>query len=157
MRHAAAAFLIVLAPGYAAAAPTAGAQRAAVMEEARGRFEVEMKPASAAGAPVTRMTLQKRWHGDIEGVSSGEMLSYGSPASGNAGYVAMERVTGVVKGREGGFALQQSGVMTGGRPSTVVTIVPGSGTGALAGVSGAMTIDPSAGHAYVLRYTLAGG
>ena len=127
------------------------------MQEARGRFEVVLKPVSAADAPVTRMTLDKRWSGDVVGTSAGEMLSYGSPASGNAGYVAMERVTGVLKGLTGSFALQQSGAMEGGRPTMTVTVVPGSGTGALAGISGTMTIDPAAGHAYVLRYALPGG
>ena len=47
------------APAYAAAAPVSSA-RGAGMEEARGRFAVEIKPASAAGAPVTRMSLEKR-------------------------------------------------------------------------------------------------
>ena len=139
---------LLLALAYAAAA------RGTVMDEATGRFEIVVKPVSAAGAPVTRMSLDKRWSGDVEGASAGEMLSYGSPASGNAGYVAMERLTGSVKGRQGSFALQQSGVLEGGRPSMTVTVVPGSGTGELTGITGDMTIDPSAGHAYVLRYRL---
>lgn len=124
------------------------------MEEARGRFDVEIKPASAPDAAVARFTLDKRYHGEVEGVSTGEMLSYGSPASGNAGYVAIERVTGAVKGRRGGFALQQSGVMSDGRPVMAVTIVPGSGSGELTGIAGEMTIDQAASHAYVLRYRL---
>ena len=66
----------------------------------------------------------------------------------------MERVTGSVKGRAGSFALQQSGVMEGGRPSMTVTVVPGSGSGELTGITGEMTVDPAAGHAYVLRYRL---
>ena len=147
----------LLLAGAVAVAPAAAAREHGRMDEAKGRFEIEIAPASAAGAPVTRMTLHKRWSGDVQGESSGEMLSYGSPASGNAGYVAMERVTGAVKGREGSFALQQSGTLNGGAPSMTVTVVPGSGTGALAGLSGSMTIDPAAGHAYVLSYALPGG
>ena len=77
-----------------------------------------------------------------------------TPASGNAGYVAMERITGVVNGREGSFAVQQSGTMSGGAPSMSATIVPGSGSGALVGIAGSLTIDPAANHTYVLRYTL---
>lgn len=140
-----------------ATAPAGMAQGTKAMDEAKGRFEVEIKPASPAGAPVTRMTLQKRWHGDVEGTSEGEMLSYGSPAAGNAGYVALERVTGSVKGRAGSFALQQSGTLAGGKADMTVTVVPGSGTGALVGLTGSMTVDPAAGHAYVLRYSLTGG
>ncbi len=139
------------------AAPAAGEREARAMDEAKGRFEVQVKPVSTAGAAVTRMSLTKRWSGDVEGTSEGEMLSYGSPASGNAGYVAMERVTGSVKGRAGSFAIQQSGTLTGGAPTMTVTVVPGSGTGALAGLSGDMTIDPAAGHTYVLHFTLPGG
>ena len=103
------------------------------------------------------MTMDKRWSGDLAGESSGEFLSVGSPASGDAGYVAMERFTGALKGREGGFAVQQSGTMEGGRAAMTATVVPGSGTGALTGLAGSLTIDPAAGHAYVLRYTLPGG
>ena len=44
-------------------------------QEARGRFEVKVTPASAADAPVTRMGLAKTWSGDIVGTSAGEMLS----------------------------------------------------------------------------------
>ena len=139
-----------------AAVSAAAAHGEGRMDEARGRFEVDVQPASHEGAPVTRMTLKKRWAGDIQGDSVGEMLSYGSPASGNAGYVAMERVTGSVKGRQGSFAIQQSGTMDAGAPSLTATVVPGSGTGALTGLAGSMTIDPAAGHAYVLSYTLAG-
>ena len=145
--------LTMTATAYVALAPAAGAQEVR-MEEAKGRFQVEVKPVSAAGAPVTRMSLSKRWSGDVQGTSEGEMLSYGSPASGNAGYVAMERVVGSVRGHAGSFALQQSGTLTQGAPTMTVSVVPGSGTGALAGLSGTMTIDPAAGHTYVLRYTL---
>ena len=144
--------LMLAAPG--AAAP---AREAVAADEARGRFEVDVKPVSSADAPVVRMTLEKRWSGDLTGTSSGEMLSYGSPASGNAGYVALERVTGVLKGRSGAFALQQSGTLAAGAPSMTVTVVPGSGAGALAGIAGSMTVDVAAGHTYVLRYTLPAG
>ena len=145
---------LVLLAGAVAVAPAAATRERSRMDEAKGRFEIDIAPASAAGAAVMRMTLHKRWSGDVQGTSEGEMLSYGSPASGNAGYVAMERVTGSVKGHAGSFALQQTGTLNGGAPSMTVTVVPGSGTGALVGLSGEMTIDPAAGHAYVLRYTL---
>ena len=151
------ALLLALAPAYAAAAPLGGAERAVAMEEAKGRFDIQTKPASAPGAAVARMTFDKRLTGELEGDSTGEMLSYGSPASGNAGYVVIERVTGALKGRSGAFALQHSGVLEGGKPSATIRVVPGSGTGDLAGIAGAMTIDPTAGHTYVLRYTLPGG
>ena len=122
--------------------------------EARGRFDVEMKPLTPADPALGRFSLAKRYHGDLEAAGVGEMLSAGAPAKGAAGYVAIEQVTGVLKGRAGGFALMQSGMMDAGGPRLTVSVVPGSGSGALSGISGTMTIDVAAGHTFVLSYTL---
>ena len=49
------------------------------------------------------------------------------------------------------------GLMNHGAQSLTITIVPDSGTGELAGISGQMTIRIEAGqHYYALDYTLAG-
>lgn len=129
--------------------------KGALMEdEAKGKFEVSLKPQPASDPALGRMSIDKSFHGDLEAVSRGEMLSAGSPATGSAGYVAMEFVTGALKGRKGGFALQHSGTMDAGRQGLIVTVAPGSGTGDLVGLSGTMTIDVADGHAYVLRYRL---
>ncbi len=135
----------------------AAAPKETRMEEAHGRFDVTMTPQPAGEAPLGRMAMAKRYHGDLEGTAAGEMLSAGSPATGSAGYVALEVITGALKGRAGTFAVQQSGTMDGGRREMIVNISPGSGTGALAGITGTMTIDTAAGHAYVLRYSLPAG
>ena len=75
---------------------------------------------------------------------------------GSAGYVAMERVNGKLHGRNGTFALQHSGTMTRGAPQLIITVVPDSGTGELAGLSGKMTINIVDGkHFYEFDYTLA--
>lgn len=123
---------------------------------AKGEFEVKLtpQPPSVEGSPVSRLLLDKTFRGDLEGTSIGEMLSIGDPRS-SAAYVALERVTGTLAGRSGGFALQHSGVMDRGTPSLTITIVPGSGTGALEGITGRLTIDFSGGkHAYTLEYDL---
>jgi hypothetical protein len=74
---------------------------------------------------------------------------------GSAGYVAMERVTGTLKGRTGSFVLQHSGTMTRGAPQLSVTVVPDSGTGQLTGLAGTMTIKINEGkHSYEFEYTL---
>jgi hypothetical protein len=57
------------------------------------------------------------------------MISAGDPSSGNAGYVAIEQVTGTLSGHTGSFALQHLGVMESGSYKLDVTVVPGSGTG----------------------------
>jgi hypothetical protein len=102
------------------------------------------------------MSIEKQFEGDLEATSKGEMLTAGSAVKGSAGYVAIERVSGTLHGRRGTFVLQHNGVMNRGAPGLTVSVVPDSGTGELAGLSGTMSIDLSGGkHAYELTYTLA--
>ena len=126
---------------------------------ASGTFEVKLNPQPADeyadATALARMTLDKEFRGDLEGTSKGQMLSAATPIRNSAGYVAIERVTGTLQGRAGSFILQHSGTMNRGAPTLVVSIVPDSGTGALEGINGTMTIDLSGGkHAYTLDYTL---
>jgi hypothetical protein len=86
------------------------------------------------------MSLDKRFFGDLEGTSRGEMLAVGTDVKGSAGYVAMERVSGSLEGRKGTFALQHTGTMARGVPALSISVVPDSGTGALAGIRGTMVI-----------------
>lgn len=126
---------------------------------ASGTFEVKVAPqAPDAGADVGlgRMSLDKQFQGDLEGTSKGQMLAAMSSVPGSGGYVAMERVTGTLKGRSGSFVLQHSGAMSRGVPQMTVSVVPDSGTGQLAGLAGVMTIKIADGkHSYEFEYTLA--
>jgi hypothetical protein len=74
---------------------------------ASGTFEVKMTPVSGENTTVGRFSLEKKFNGDLEGSSAGEMLAINSNVAGSAGYVAMEQVTGTLAGRSGTFALQQ--------------------------------------------------
>lgn len=104
---------------------------------------------------LARMSIDKKFSGDLEATSRGEMLSAGTVAKGSAGYVAIERVSGKLGGRSGTFVLQHSGTMNRGKPTLSVTVVPDSGTGDLTGLTGSMTIDISGGkHSYQFEYTL---
>lgn len=128
--------------------------------KARGTFTVTLKALDAynrnPGANLGRLSIDKRFEGDLQALSAGEMLSAGAPASGRAGYVAMEYVTGTLYGKHGSFALQHSGTMDSGAQSLSVTVAPGSGTDELTGLSGAMTIIITDGkHSYEFDYTLA--
>jgi hypothetical protein len=131
-----------------------------VTTRASGTFEVKtipQQPDEGGDATIGRLLLDKRFRGDLEGTSKGQMLGTGSPASGSAGYVAMERVTGTLHGRGGTFALQHSGTMHGGDMHLDIVVVPGSGTGELEGISGTMKIViEGGGHSYELDYTLPG-
>lgn len=128
---------------------------------ASGRFEVKL------GAPipedvgearaVTRRTIEKRFYGDLEGSGMGEMLAVETDVDGSAGYVAMERISGVLDGHQGTFALQHSGTMERGISFLTVSVVPDSGTDQLVGLEGRMTISIFNGqHLYEFEYTLPG-
>lgn len=128
---------------------------------ARGEFEVELKPLEpynrAEDAGLGRMSIDKVFRGDLEAVSRGEMLSAGSPQSGSAGYVALERVTGTLHGHRGSFALQHNATMHRGAFALNIIVVPGSGTDELEGLSGTMKIIfAGGGHSYEFDYEYAG-
>ena len=128
---------------------------------ARGTFTVKTAPLpsdeATAATSIGRYSLDKVYSGDLEAASAGEMLGAGSPATGTAGYVAIEQVTGRLDGRSGSFALQHFGTMQAGQFEINVRVVPGSGSGELEGIAGALTIVMKGGnHAYALEYTLPG-
>lgn len=128
---------------------------------AKGPFEVKLAPQKAdnpqaEGSGHGRMSIDKRFVGDLEATSQGEMLSFMSTIKGSAGYVAMERVTGSLGGRKGSFVFQHSGTMNRGTSELSVTVVPDSGTGELTGLSGSMKIiiAPDGKHSYEMTYAL---
>jgi hypothetical protein len=129
-----------------------------VTSHASGTFEVKLTPEADAGSDTAlgRMSIEKQFHGDLEGTSKGYMLSSAATVvKGSGGYVAMERVAGTLKGRTGTFVLQHSGTMNRGVPQLNVTVVPDSGTGQLAGLAGSMTIKIDAGkHSYEFEYSV---
>ena len=114
-------------------------------------------PEENIGDPtVGRLSIDKQFHGDLEGTSKGQMLAAMTDTKGSAGYVAIERVVATLAGRRGTFVLQHTGIMTRGAPQLTVTVVPDSGTGQLTGLAGTMTIDIVDGkHFYGFEYTLA--
>lgn len=127
---------------------------------ASGTFEVRLSPqvdGEEAGASLGRLLIDKRFGGDLEATSKGQMLAFRSGVEGSAGYVALERVEGTLAGRAGSFVLQHSGTMERGAQSLSVTVVPDSGTGDLAGLAGRMNIIIAEGrHSYEFDYTLGG-
>jgi hypothetical protein len=127
--------------------------------KASGTFTVKTMPLPPSpatnGTSIGRWSLDKQFDGDLVAASTGEMLGAGNPASGTAGYVALEQVTGTLHGLSGTFALQHSGTMQGGEFDLSVRVVPGSGTGELEGLAGTLTITIADGtHSYALNYTL---
>jgi hypothetical protein len=121
---------------------------------ATGPMEVDTKPDTST-APYNHLTLTKHYHGGLEAEGTGEMLAGGGP-TGTGGYVAMEVVKGTLDGKAGSFELMHWGAMEDGRFELRISVVPGSGTGALKGITGSMTMEIGPDHKqyYVLAYTL---
>jgi hypothetical protein len=144
--------------GHAQDAPAhpAQAKEKVVTSHASGTFDVKLTPQTGedgADASIARMAIDKQLHGDLEGTSKGQMLAM--RVKGSGGYVAMEVVTGTLKGRKGSFVLQHSGTMTPAAQQLSVTVVPDSGTGQLEGLTGTMNIKIDNGkHSYEFEYIL---
>jgi len=149
------------APAQASPPVPGPVQKPAVLtNRASGSFEVKLTPQAPddkddEGATLGRMSLDKQYHGDLEATAKGEMLTAMTGVKGSAGYVAIERVKGALHGRSGSFVLQHSGTMTRAEPQLSISVVPDSGAGQLAGITGRMTITIAEGkHSYQFSYTL---
>ena len=129
----------------------------AMTNQATGTFEVKLNPQDdQPGDPsMGRMTIDKQWSGDIAGSSKGQMLTGGDVKTGSAGYVAIEKFTGTIKGRKGSFIFQHSATMTAGQGDLTITVIPSSGTEELKGITGKLTIKIEGGkHFYDFEYSL---
>ena len=127
--------------------------------QARGTFVVSLAPQSAEGtaeeSALGRLSIAKTFSGDIAGTSTGEMLTAMTPIKGSAVYVAIERVRGSIDGRHGTFVLHHEGISERGEQRLSISVVPDSGSGALTGLSGTMTLVIANGvHSYELTYEL---
>ncbi len=123
-------------------------------KNAKGAFEVKLTP-EKSDEYIARMAIDKVFKGDLQATSQGQMLSAETEVQGSAGYVAMERVVGILGGHRGTFLLQHHGTMNRGKSQLRINVVPDSGTGELSGLSGEMEIQIIDGnHFYDLKYEL---
>jgi hypothetical protein len=135
-------------------------KKAVMSLHATGTFEVKIDPQPSdekgGGPAIGRMLIDKQFHGDLEASSKGTMLAAGTGAKNSSGgYVALEIVTGSLKGRPGTFVLQHSATMNRGVPQLSITVVPDSATGQLTGLAGKINIIITDGkHSYDFEYTL---
>jgi uncharacterized protein DUF3224 len=134
-------------------------QRGANVAQAKGTFEVKLDAQGdadkAEGSTLGRMSIDKKYHGDLEGTATGTMLTAGTEVKGSAGYVAIERVTGTLAGKTGSFVLQHNGTLRRGVPVQNIIVVPDSGTGQLAGITGTFLVIIAEGkHSYEFDYML---
>jgi hypothetical protein len=132
-------------------------KEARMTNHATGPFDVKMLPQDDKTADgVTRLLLDKQYHGDLEGTAKGQMLTGGMSADKSGAYVAIEKFTGTLQGRSGSFVLHHTGIMTRGKPELTILVAPDSGAGQLTGISGKMTINVAADgkHSYDFEYML---
>jgi len=126
---------------------------------ARGAFDVKLTPRPADTgdkSSIGQMSVAKQYHGDLDGIGTGEMLTGMTAVKDSAVYVAIERVTGTLDGRHGSFTLSHIGTMNRGAQDLRIAVVPDSGTDRLTGIAGTMsiTIDKDGKHFYDFAYTL---
>src|SRR4051794_38410753 len=123
----------------------------------KGKFEVKAIPQTADEATqklgAMRMNFEKRFAGELEGTSLVVMIGLMDQDLGSGAYVALEKVTGRINGRQGTFCLQHCSSLSRGKPTQLVQVVPDSGTGELAGLWGTMIIDiVDDDHFYTFEY-----
>ncbi len=130
--------------------------------QVKGTFEVKLAPVDGGGSDVDgvaigRLALTKTFHGELDATSTGEMIGVRNAAAPtSAGYIAFERVTGTLAGKRGTFVLTHKGTMTNGAGTLDCSVVPGSATGELAGLSGSVAIEiVEKVHHYTFDYELA--
>ena len=133
---------------------------AAAKQTAHARFAIKAwdeKPyREISGQPkLTKATVTKTYSGDLEGDGQVEYLMV-YRADGKATFVGMEQVTGTLGGKAGSFVLQRTGVFEDGQAKESYSIIPGSATGALQGLTGEGTSSVGHGmeHPFVLSYDL---
>lgn len=87
------------------------------------------------GIRLCKAVSQVTVTGDLEGQGSCQwLLAY--PPDGPASFVGLQTFTGALAGRTGTFVLQTTGQFRGSTAYVTWSVVPGSGTGELAGLSG---------------------
>jgi len=105
------------------------------------------------GVQAARAEVAKSFAGDLTGTSSAQLLTVTVDGNGVA-YSAHEVVTGSLEGRSGSFAMAH-GAMAGDSDFAPGRIVPGSGRGELAGITGTVEFrHDEAGARLTLEYDL---
>lgn len=104
---------------------------------------------------LTRASVTKTFTGDLQGDAQVEYLMM-YRGDGSATFVGLERFVGRIGTRSGAFVLERTGVFEEGKAKESYSVIPGSGTGDLRGLSGSGTSDIGHGeeHPFTLEYEL---
>lgn len=110
------------------------------MPTAKAEYQIkgwDEKPYSEAegAGKITHSAIKKTFTGDMQGEGVLQyLMAYNT--DGTAAYVGYERFIGKLAGKQGTFVMRHDGVYKDGKANTRFTIVAGSGTGELKGISG---------------------
>lgn len=115
-------------------------------------------PNSASEAKLSLAEVTKSFDGDFVGTSTAKVLmclSDPDDFTAGAGYVASEIYTGSLAGKNGVFVVQHGGLSGPKGETTYGTVIPGSGTGELKGLSGTISIvrDADGTHHFTMDYS----
>lgn len=124
-----------------------------------GPFTVKSTPLEKTVADnridAMRMMFEKSFEGELQAQSVVSMTGILFDQGKAGGYVAIEFVDGLLGDRAGSFYMQHSSIMDHGSQSQTITVIPGSGTDALKGLRGSMTIEIREGkHFYHFEYEI---
>lgn len=130
-----------------------------IPKSAKGTFEIatwdektiaELGP----GAKLTEARVTQKFTGDLGGEGS-VVWSMCYPSEQSARFVGMQRVTGTLGDRTGGFVMETLGSFDDGVAKGDWSIVPGSGTAGFSGIAGEGSFEAPHGMtaAYDISYT----
>jgi hypothetical protein len=107
---------------------------------AAGRIDVKSYEPNPYDEPSTgpkliEIQVSETFSGDIDGDGVARFLQ-AERDDGSASFSGIERVTGRIAERKGTFLLQDAGTLEGSTVSGEWFVIPGSGTGELAGLRG---------------------
>ncbi|MEU2391203.1 DUF3224 domain-containing protein [Streptomyces sp. NPDC007369] len=127
-----------------------------------GRFtfsDWEEQPVGPAGSVprIARSTVVNSFTGGIEAKATTCTYTIAYTGENVGSYTGLELLSGAVDGREGAFVLKEHGSFDAGGTRCSFEVVPGSGTGGLAGLTGSGSFEYRHGDTsvkYVLTYEL---
>lgn len=104
----------------------------------------------AEGPALSRIHIGELFSGDIEACGITEFLQ-ATHADGSASFVGIERINGSLGSRRGTFLIESNGSLSGNEVSAEWRVIPGSGTGELAGLRGAGSLRSKLGEGGTVR------
>jgi hypothetical protein len=129
------------------------------MNIVKGEFKVRAIPAEASSVmkelELMHLKFEKKFEGALNASGLVSMMGMMNKDIGSGGYVAIEKVSGILDSKTGTFFLQHSSSMNKGSSKQSISVVPDSGSGDLTGIKGDMKIDIMDGrHFYTFSYEL---